>query len=133
MTCVVRTWLCICVAGAVVTTTGCARAATTSVAGDRNLITSPEILQADVASAHDVIAKLRPQYLRSRGPNSLLLKQQVYATVFLDDTDFGALSTLRTIPASTISAIRFLEGSEATTKFGSQYVAGIIQIFSLSR
>lgn len=125
-------WLCIVAAG-VLAASACARATVVAGTGDRNLITSAEIRDANVGSAYDVIAKLRTHYLRSRGPNSIMLKQEAYATVFLDDTEYGAISTLRSIAASSVSEIRFLEGSAATTKFGSKYVGGIIQIFTLPR
>ncbi len=112
---------------------GCSRATVVSETADRNRITSVEIRNSDVGSAYDVTAKLRAHYLRSRGPSSILLKQQAYATVFLDDVEYGPISVLRTIPASTIAEIRFLEGAEATTKYGSTHIAGIIHVLSLPR
>lgn len=117
----------------VLAVSGCSRAAAVAETGDRNFISSAEIRSSNVTSAYDVIAKLRAHYLRSRGPNSIMLRQQAYATVFLDDTEFGAISTLRSIAASSVSEIRFLEGSAATTQFGSKYVAGVIQVFTLVR
>jgi outer membrane cobalamin receptor len=37
---------------------------------------------------------------------------------------------LRNIPASNVAEIRFIEGWDAMTKYGSDHVAGVIQIYT---
>lgn len=97
---------------------------------DRNVITTAEIQSANVATAYDVIAMYRANFLNSRGPNSILLKQPKEPTVYLDNVEFGTIASLRTIQASNIAEIRFIEGWDAMTKYGSDHVAGVIQIFT---
>ena len=97
---------------------------------DRNVITSAEIQSANVATAYDLIAMYRANFLNSRGPNSILLKQPKEPTVYLDNVEFGTIASLRTIQASNIAEIRFIEGWDAMTKYGSDHVAGVIQIYT---
>jgi outer membrane cobalamin receptor len=97
---------------------------------DRNVITAAEIEAANANTAYDVIVKLHANYLHSRGPNSILLKQNKEPTVFLDQVEFGPINSLRTIPASNIAEIRFVSGWDAMTKYGSDHVAGVIQIYT---
>jgi len=97
---------------------------------DRNVITTAEIQSANVATAYDLIAMYRANFLNSRGPNSILLKQPKEPTVYLDNVEFGTIASLRTIQASNIAEIRFIEGWDAMTKYGSDHIAGVIQIYT---
>jgi hypothetical protein len=97
---------------------------------NNNIITADEIQAANVSTAYDVITKLHANYLHSRGQNSILLKQNKEPTVFLDNVEYGSIASLRNIPASTVAEIRFIEGWDAMTKYGSDHVAGVIQIYT---
>jgi hypothetical protein len=98
--------------------------------GDRNIITADEIQAANVSTAYDVITKLHANYLHSRGQNSILLKQPKEPTVFLDNVEYGSIASLRNIPAQNCAEIRFIEGWDAMTKYGSDHVAGVIQVYT---
>lgn len=98
--------------------------------GNRNIITADEIQAANVSTAYDVITKLHANYLASRGQNSILLKQPKEPTVFLDNVEYGSIASLRNIPASNCAEIRFIEGWDAMTKYGSDHVAGVIQVYT---
>jgi hypothetical protein len=97
---------------------------------DRNVITAAEIESANANTAYDVIAKLHANFLNSRGPNSILLKEKKEPTVYVDQVEFGPIASLRSIPASNIAEIRFISGWDAMTKYGSDHVAGVIQIYT---
>lgn len=97
---------------------------------DRNLITAAEIESANANTAYDVIVKLHANFLHSRGPNSILLKTPKEPTVYLDQVEYGPINSLRSIPASHIAEIRFFNGWDAMTKYGSDHVAGVIQIYT---
>lgn len=96
----------------------------------RNVITRTEIEQSRANSAWDVVAKLRGNFMASRGANSLLQKVNKEPTVYLDDVEYGNLGTLKQIPASAVAEIRFVEGWNAETKFGPGHAAGVIQVFT---
>jgi hypothetical protein len=97
---------------------------------DRNVITSAQIQSANAETAYDVIVKYRANFLTSRGPNSVLLKQPKEPTVYLDNVEYGTIASLRNIPASNLAEIRFIEGWDAMTRYGSDHVAGVIQIYT---
>ncbi len=127
----VRSWLRVAVVScAVVSVSGCTKAVQVPQASERNVITRDEFESARVSTAYDVIVRFRSNFLRSRGKNSILLKQPQQATVFLDQVEYGAINSLRSIPASTIAEIRFIEGWDAMTKYGSNHVSGVIQIYT---
>ena len=97
---------------------------------ERNVITAAEIEAADAPTAYDVIVKLHANFLNSRGPNSITLKQRKDPTVYLDQVEFGSISSLKGIPSNNIAEIRFISGWDAKTKYGSDHAAGVIQIYT---
>ena len=97
---------------------------------DHNVITTEQIQSANVSTAYDLITKFHANFLVSRGQNSILLKQPKEPTVFLDNVEYGSIASLRNIPALNCSEIRFIEGWDAMTKYGSDHVAGVIQIYT---
>jgi|SRR5215203_804716 len=107
---------------------GCAHVTKPEEGRNANLITAEEIETVKAANAYELISKLRGNFLRSRGQNSLLLKQPKEPTVFLDTVEYGTIASLRNIPVSNVAEIRFIEGWDATTKYGAKYVSGVIQI-----
>jgi len=111
-------------------TASCASMKRSEDSSDRNIITADEIQSANVSTAYDVITKLHANYLHSRGENSILLKQRKEPTVFLDNVEYGSIASLRNIPASNCAEIRFIEGWDAMTKYGSDHVAGVIQVYT---
>ena len=109
---------------------GCSHAMNGADDHPRNVITSDEIQAANASTAYDLVAKFRANFLRSRGKNSVLLKEPQEPTVYLDNVEYGTVASLRQIPASTIAEIRFIEGWDAMSKYGSNHVSGVIQIYT---
>jgi hypothetical protein len=109
----------------------CAPAAGTTSTGVKrqaNVISQPEVQQSFESNAYDVIAKLRPMFLKTRGRTTVQGGNPEYASVFLDDQFYGDLNSLRNIAATQIQEIRYYPGTEVATKFGMQYGAGVIAI-----
>jgi hypothetical protein len=93
------------------------------------LITEDEIDASRAATAYEVIQKLRANFLSNRGETSFNKNtSQPYPTVYLDGQEYGPISTLRNIPASQIANIRLYRSWEATTKFGSGNMGGVIAV-----
>ena len=101
---------------------------TTKVVYDTQLITEDEIDASGGSSAYDVIRKLRANFLSYRGETSFRRTSSPYPTVYVDGQAFGEISTLRTIPAVQIATIRLYRSWEATTKFGTGNMGGVIAI-----
>jgi outer membrane cobalamin receptor len=98
-------------------------------AGDPQLITEEEIERSRAPTAYDAIQKLRSNFLSYRGETSLdRNKSQPYPTVYVDGQQYGSLSSLRNIAASQVATIRLYRSWEATTKFGTGNMGGVIEI-----
>ena len=96
-----------------------------------NVITEDEIVASRATTAYEVIHKLRANFLTNRGETSFNKAQSnPYPTVYVDDQEFGPISTLSSIPASQISTIRLYRVSEANAKYGTHNLSGVIAIFT---
>ena len=93
------------------------------------IITEDEIVASRATTAYEAIQKLRANFLTYRGETSLSKSRSTpYPTVYLDGQEFGPIATLRTIPASQIASIRLYRAWEATTKYGSRNMSGVIEV-----
>jgi hypothetical protein len=92
-------------------------------------ITEDEVDASLVATAFEVIQKLRPNFLTYRGETSFdRRKSQPYPMVYVDGQEFGPISILHTIPAIQVATIRLYRSWEATTTFGTGKMGGVIAI-----
>jgi hypothetical protein len=82
-------------------------------------------------TAYDVVSRVHGEYLHSRGRQSLDSRvPDIPAHVFVDDTYYGDINTLRSIPASQLSEVRFYQAYEAQYKFGSGHMGGVVQLIT---
>ena len=95
---------------------------------DSQVITEDEIIASHATNAFDVIHRLRSNFLTNRGPTSLKNQSNPFPTVYVDDQEFGPISTLASIPAAQISEIRLYRVSEANAKYGTHNLTGVIAI-----
>ncbi|HEU4748217.1 MAG TPA: Plug domain-containing protein [Gemmatimonadaceae bacterium] len=99
------------------------------MASDSQVITEEEIDASNAANAFEVIRKLRANFLAYRGETSVTAGRSTpYPTVYVDGQQYGPIESLRTIPASQISLIRLYRSWEATTKYGTGNMGGVIAI-----
>jgi hypothetical protein len=97
--------------------------------GESQLITQEEIERSGASTAYEVIQRLRANFLSYRGETSFdKNKSQPYPTVYVDGQEYGPLSSLRNIPSSQVATIRLYRSWEATTKFGTGNMGGVIAI-----
>jgi hypothetical protein len=96
---------------------------------DRQVITEDEIIASRAVNAFEVIHKLRANFLTNRGQTGINRTQaNSYPVVYVDDQEFGPISTLSSIPAGQISMIRLYRVSEANAKYGTHSLTGVIAI-----
>jgi outer membrane cobalamin receptor len=96
---------------------------------DPQLITEEEVEQSRAPTAYEVIQRLHPNFLTYRGETSFNKNtSRPYPTVYVDGQEFGAIGALRNIPASDVATIRLYRSWEATTKFGTGNMGGVIAI-----
>lgn len=95
---------------------------------DPSRITQDEIRASLAVNAYDAVAKLRANFLVSRGRTSFRSNESSLPTVFLDGLAYGPVSTLRLIAANEIEEIRLFRSWEATTVYGTGFMSGVIAV-----
>jgi hypothetical protein len=120
------------VALALVLLVGCVKAHPDTAVAGFNVVREDDIEALHAASAYDVVARTHAEYLHSRGRESSPDPRvaPIPADVYVDDTFYGGVSTLRGIPASQLAEVRFFQGYEAQYKFGSGHMGGVIQVIT---
>jgi len=97
--------------------------------GDRNIITESEIMAVPSANLYDLIEKLRPNMLRSRGAMTLGGSSATeYAEVYVDGRRYGDIASLRSLVSSQVSRVRYYGSSDAAAKFGMINANGVIEV-----
>jgi hypothetical protein len=81
-------------------------------------------------TAYDVVARVHGEYLHSRGRQTLDARTEIPAHVYVDDTFYGDISTLKAVPASQLAEVRFYQAYEAQYKFGSGHMGGVVQLIT---
>lgn len=91
-------------------------------------IVPSELQDVTADNAYDIVQQLRPQWLRIRGPMSLMAPQGELPAVFVDNVRYGDLEVLHDFPLNEILEIRFINGPDATNRWGTGVVAGVIEV-----
>jgi len=86
-----------------------------------NLITAEEMADYAFPTVLDAIRRLRPRWLQPRAGSGS-------PQAILDGTRLGGLDQLRVIDVADIVSIRFLSASDATTRYGTGFPAGAIEV-----
>jgi hypothetical protein len=130
----------VCAAMAVALTLACA---TTGGGGPRpaspnkDIIVESEIvaIAGRSANALQVIEKLRPQMLRSRGAGSPTdaSGETSQPKVYVDNIAYGDISTLTNLNATQIREIQFFKSGDATTRWGTGHMGGVILVTMKTR
>jgi hypothetical protein len=124
---VVVAWATVAVAAVVACASGAQRREP-ATSPDPDVILGDEIQTTTAVTARDAVRRLRPHWLRRRGPVSLRNPNADAVVVYLDGVRFGGPESLRTIVASSVLMIRHLNASDATTRFGAGHAGGAILV-----
>ena len=79
-------------------------------------------------TAMALIRRLRPGWLRARGQKSFVDLAAGYPVVYIDEIRHGGLPTLHQIPAAEIQALQYFSMSDATTRWGTGHLSGVINV-----
>ena len=96
--------------------------------GSGSNLTREDIEQVSVSDAYELVQRLRPRWLQSRGQISFQNPDAGYAVVYVDGMRFGPLNSLRQISPETIDEMEFISAGDATTRFGLGHTGGVIMI-----
>jgi hypothetical protein len=122
----VRMTLAVVLATTLITAAGCASAPRDGSRPDPRLLTTGELLTSGYTDAFNAVQSLRPQWLRVRGATSFANPEVV--KVYLDGSLLGGLDHLKSISVRSISSIRYLDGLEATNRWGLDHGMGAIVV-----
>ncbi len=90
---------------------------------DPNLITAAELVDYPTINALDAIRRLRPRWLQGRGN----LRPQVV----VDGARMTNLEdALQSVQAASVRTMRYMNASDATMRFGTNYVGGAIEVIT---
>lgn len=94
-------------------------------------VTRTEIAATAADNAHDLIQRLRPNWLRPPGTGSISGLRSQLVVVYLDGSRLGDLQSLRTLSANGIQSMQWLDATRAATvlnEVGSDPIRGAILI-----
>ena len=97
-------------------------------AGDRDVLAAAEIELSNAGTLHEAIQLLRPHFFFSRGRTSLRAPNNVRPAVIVNSVPQASFESLRSISAQEVRYVRYLSAPEATTRFGTGYMAGVIEV-----
>lgn len=94
--------------------TGCSARSAGSSVGNPNLISEEEIrthIQSGVRDARELIQRIRPRWLQTRGDRSLNLQTSIL--VYHNQQPIGGPDSLRDFQLSNVRSIRYLDSAAA--------------------
>lgn len=107
----------------------CAPAGTGGPGRSSDMITAEEIQANPSPNTYELIRKLHPTWLRGRGVTSLRDPAAANSiVVYLDETRFGGLESLRQLSTSGIRAIRYLSPASPGVRIQGNENAYVIQV-----
>jgi hypothetical protein len=98
----------------------------------REALTAEEIAKTGAVNAYEAIRSRRPEFLMPRAPRSFGYgaRSTTVPVVYLDAMYYGELEVLKSIPVQRIKEIRYIDPRDATIKYGTGHVAGVILVIS---
>ncbi|MEJ2217104.1 MAG: hypothetical protein P8099_10865 [Gemmatimonadota bacterium] len=92
-----------------------------------DIITAEELQQATgLSTAYDAVQRLRPQFLRIRGPSTIAGAEG--PRVYVNGMERGGVDALRQIGIMEVKEIRYINARDATTKYGTGVSQGVIEV-----
>lgn len=102
---------------------------------NRAVITGEELSGTHETSLYDAVQRLRPDWLRTRGPSSLAAGMAGNpgpdaVNVYQDAQKLGSVEVLRSMSLVRATSLRYYTAAEAQLRFGTGNPNGVIQIVS---
>ena len=104
--------------------------ATEKVRYERHRISFEELSTkaADAKTAYDIVKRLRPQFLQPRPSGSIRNRTPVPIKVYVDGGFRGGVAQLTEVVAHIVVEISYLNGPDATTRYGTGHESGAILV-----
>ncbi len=101
--------------------------AATAVRGNSTLIVRAELEELGGRSLWEAVERLHRRWLQPQRGVSFSAGQ-AFARVVIDGTVRGELDELRRLFSDNIETLRYLSAADATTKYGTGYPGGVIEV-----
>ena len=95
---------------------------------NRNVIAAEELTDSKARDAHHAVQLLRPDWLRSRGSVSMRDPTPTRVIVYVDGQRYGGASSLEQFRLGSFKELRYYNGSEATSRWGTGHAGGVIYL-----
>lgn len=96
----------------------------------QNRITAEELAENRAEDALTAVRRLRPRWLQPRGSSA---SGQNLPIVFFDGARMGTPETLTNISVADLESMTYLSPSDATTRYGTNFPGGAIEVRSRTR
>ncbi len=96
-----------------------------------NVLEREQFAELHYADAYEIVARLRPRWLRARGFGTLRDSSANLPVVYRDDRLLGELDRLRDIDFDTVVRIEYIGASDSTTRFGTGHSGGVILVTTM--
>lgn len=112
---------------------GCSSATTANGASGRARSTQNQLTREDLASAnadnlYDAVAKLRPNWLSSRGVTSVTDATPTEVDIYMDGNFLGKPDYLKQVRTNDIVSLTYWDSGRASARFGMGHPRGVIEI-----
>ena len=91
-----------------------------------NVLTAEDLATYQQDSLHDAIRRLRATWLRRRGAGTSTSVEVVQ--VYVDNARMGDSNALRNIAVNDVARVEYMNGGDATTRFGTGHGGGAILV-----
>ena len=92
-----------------------------STGGDT--ISMDELATVSNLSLYDAVQRLRPRWLQARAGQPL-------PRIMMNGSQLGGVEVLRGMQATDVTSVRYLDSADATTRYGTGYTGGAIELES---
>jgi hypothetical protein len=106
----------------------CASSGERAPSRNPDLITAEEIQASNARNVYELVQQQRPRWLQSRGSGSMSNPGADFPVVYVGDIRYGDIEALRTFDITAVTAVRFINAANATTRFGTGHMGGVIQL-----
>ena len=91
-------------------------------------MTREELGKTNSDNLYDAIAKLRPEWLTSRGPTSVTDMTPTSVDVYMNGNFLGGADYLRQVRSLDVSEVRYWDAGQASARFGMGHPRGVIEL-----
>ena len=96
--------------------------------GGGSTLTREQLQATNSDELYAAIAKLRPEWLSSRGPTSVTDPTPSSASVFMNGSLLGRAEYMREMRVIDVTEVRYWNAGEASARFGMGHPRGVIEI-----